>query len=161
MGARAQCHGSHAHVHVAGGRDGVEEHSGDCGRTGQGSNEHRTHKKVQVSGGGESGLASTMFKSKFEFPPLLVISHQSGCVSSCVNLCKAPTQAFFTEEALMPTTLKPDFETFSCDIIFGQVPESRAADTAFTQPCFAVNCAATERTAERGHIKDLPVKQAA
>ncbi len=64
----------------------------------------------------------------------------SGCVSACLNLCKVPTQAFFTQEAGVPTTLEPDFSTLSCNIVFGQAPAAREADEAFIQPCFAVQC---------------------
>ena len=42
-------------------------------------------------------------------------------MTSCLNLCKAPTQAFFTQEARLPTTLEPDFSNLSCNIVFGQV----------------------------------------
>lgn len=52
---------------------------------------------------------------------MLLLPLQSGCVTSCLNLCKAPTQAFFTQEARLPTTLEPDFSNLSCNIVFGQV----------------------------------------
>ena len=32
---------------------------------------------------------------------------ESGCVGMCVNLCKAPTQEFFTEQLGMPLTMEP------------------------------------------------------
>ena len=35
----------------------------------------------------------------------------------CVNLCKTPTQTFFTEELGMPLTMKPNFEDYSCDMV--------------------------------------------
>jgi len=64
----------------------------------------------------------------------------SGCQSACLNLCKAPTQAFFTQEASLPTTLEPDFSNLSCNIVFGQTPASREQDEAFQQPCFSMSC---------------------
>ena len=33
--------------------------------------------------------------------------YESGCVGMCVNLCKAPCQAFFTEQLGMPLTMNP------------------------------------------------------
>ncbi|KAG1653959.1 hypothetical protein FOA52_008980 [Chlamydomonas sp. UWO 241] len=74
---------------------------------------------------------------------------QSGCVSACTNLCKAPTQAFFTLEAGIPTTLEPDFATRSCNIVFGRTPPPRAEDPAFTEPCFAVKCSLLAPDGER------------
>ena len=41
---------------------------------------------------------------------------ESGCTAMCVNLCKAPTQQFFTEQLGMPLTMTPDFETYSCEV---------------------------------------------
>ncbi|GAX76498.1 hypothetical protein CEUSTIGMA_g3943.t1 [Chlamydomonas eustigma] len=64
----------------------------------------------------------------------------SGCQLACLNLCKAPTQSFFTQEAGLPTTLEPDFSNLSCNIVFGQAPAARADDEAFLQPCFSLSC---------------------
>jgi hypothetical protein len=50
------------------------------------------------------------------------------------------TQAFFSLEAGIPTTLEPDFATRSCNIVFGRPPPPRSEDPAFTEPCFAVAC---------------------
>nr|AFI78792.1 putative D27 protein [Chlorokybus atmophyticus] len=61
----------------------------------------------------------------------------SGCVGMCVNLCKFPTQKFFTEEMGMPLTMKPNFDDLSCEMIFGQVPPPIEEDEARAQPCFA------------------------
>jgi hypothetical protein len=47
---------------------------------------------------------------------------QSECVGMCVNMCKLPTQAFFTEDFGIPVTLTPNFEDYSCDMVFGQIP---------------------------------------
>ena len=34
----------------------------------------------------------------------------------CVNLCKAPTQEFFTHALGMPLTMEPNFEDYSCQV---------------------------------------------
>ena len=52
----------------------------------------------------------------------------SGCVGMCANLCKAPVQAFFTEELGMPLTMDPDFETLECRMVFGKSPPSLEED---------------------------------
>ncbi len=61
---------------------------------------------------------------------------ESGCVGMCVNLCKTPTQTFFTEELGMPLTMKPNFEDYSCDMVFGEVPPSLDTDEVNTQACY-------------------------
>lgn len=60
---------------------------------------------------------------------------QSGCVGACVNLCKAPTQEFFTRDFGIPVTMTPNFDDFSCEMVFGQVPPPPPADPAYGQPC--------------------------
>jgi Beta-carotene isomerase D27-like, C-terminal len=60
---------------------------------------------------------------------------ESGCVGMCVNMCKVPTQKFFTHQFGIPLTMEPNFENLSCKMIFGQVPPAPDADDAFTQPC--------------------------
>lgn len=60
---------------------------------------------------------------------------ESGCVGMCVNMCKVPTQAFFTEKFGIPLTMTPNFEDLSCQMIFGQIPPLPAVDDAFQQPC--------------------------
>ncbi|XVF12864.1 hypothetical protein REPUB_Repub08aG0156700 [Reevesia pubescens] len=58
----------------------------------------------------------------------------SGCVGMCVNMCKIPTQDFFTNEFGLPLTMIPNFEDMSCEMVYGQVPP------ASKQPCFAEIC---------------------
>lgn len=41
---------------------------------------------------------------------------ESGCTGMCINLCKSPTQAFFTEQLGMPLTMTPNFEDLSCEV---------------------------------------------
>lgn len=54
----------------------------------------------------------------------------------CVNLCKTPTQTFFTQELGMPLTMKPNFEDYSCDMVFGQKPPALSDDEVNLQPCY-------------------------
>ena len=60
---------------------------------------------------------------------------QSGCVGMCVNMCKLPTQQFFTEKFGIPLTMTPNFEDLSCDMVFGQAPPPLATEDAYQQPC--------------------------
>ncbi|MEL7143941.1 MAG: DUF4033 domain-containing protein [Cyanobacteria bacterium J06643_4] len=61
----------------------------------------------------------------------------SQCVGMCVNMCKLPTQRFFTEKFGIPLTMTPNFEDFSCQMVFGNVPPSPSEDEANLQPCLA------------------------
>ncbi|MBT9317957.1 beta-carotene isomerase domain-containing protein [Leptothoe spongobia] len=67
---------------------------------------------------------------------------QSGCVGMCINMCKLPTQEFFTEKFGIPLTMTPDFEDLSCDMVFGQVPPPLETEDAYQQPCLR-DCAVT------------------
>jgi hypothetical protein len=60
---------------------------------------------------------------------------ESGCVGLCINLCKLPTQRFFTEQFGIPVTLTPNFEDLSCEMVFGQVPPALETEAAYQQPC--------------------------
>lgn len=64
----------------------------------------------------------------------------SGCVGMCVNMCKIPTQDFFTNEFGLPLTMNPNFEDMSCEMIYGQVPPPLEEDAASKQPCFTELC---------------------
>jgi hypothetical protein len=64
----------------------------------------------------------------------------SGCVGMCVNMCKLPTQDFFTKEFGLPLTMNPNFEDMSCEMIYGQMPPPLEKDPAFQQPCFKDIC---------------------
>jgi len=68
----------------------------------------------------------------------------SGCVGMCTNMCKLPTQRFFTDEFGLPLTMNPNFEDLSCEMIFGQAPPPIEEDKIYTQPCFANQCAIGE-----------------
>lgn len=63
----------------------------------------------------------------------------SQCVGMCVNMCKLPTQSFFTEKFGIPLTMTPNFEDFSCKMVFGNVPPTAADDEAMTESCLS-NC---------------------
>lgn len=62
---------------------------------------------------------------------------ESGCKAMCVNLCKQPTQTFFTEQLGMPLTMEPDFETLECTMKFGVHPSPIADDPVMQQPCWS------------------------
>ncbi|XP_019447475.1 PREDICTED: beta-carotene isomerase D27, chloroplastic [Lupinus angustifolius] len=64
----------------------------------------------------------------------------SGCVGMCVNMCKIPTQDFFTNEFGLPLTMIPNFEDMSCDMVYGQVPPPFEEDPVSKQPCYAAIC---------------------
>ncbi|KAK9274727.1 hypothetical protein L1049_021978 [Liquidambar formosana] len=64
----------------------------------------------------------------------------SGCVGMCVNMCKIPTQDFFTNEFGLPLTMIPNFEDMSCEMVYGQVPPPFEEDPVSNQPCYAEIC---------------------
>ncbi|XP_078440462.1 beta-carotene isomerase D27 [Wolffia australiana] len=64
----------------------------------------------------------------------------SGCVGMCVNMCKIPTQDFFTNEFGLPLTMNPNFEDMSCEMVYGQVPPSLSEDPVAKQPCYSSLC---------------------
>jgi hypothetical protein len=68
----------------------------------------------------------------------------SGCVGLCVNLCKLPTQAFFTQDFGIPLTMIPNFDDLSCEMIFGQVPPPLEQDPVHGQPCLKTQCNTAE-----------------
>lgn len=65
---------------------------------------------------------------------------QSGCVGMCVNMCKLPTQKFFTEEFGIPLTMTPNFQDLSCEMVFGQRPPPLETEDAYQQPCLQDMC---------------------
>jgi hypothetical protein len=62
----------------------------------------------------------------------------SGCTGMCINMCKVPTQKFFTDTFGLPLTMNPDFETLECEMIFGQEPPPIEQDDVYNQPCLSV-----------------------
>ena len=43
------------------------------------------------------------------------------------------TQAFFTEQLGMPLAMEPNFEDYSCEMVFGRVPPPPEEDPAYKQ----------------------------
>ncbi|MGD1863954.1 MAG: DUF4033 domain-containing protein [Phormidesmis sp.] len=74
----------------------------------------------------------------------------SQCVGMCVNMCKLPTQTFFTEKFGIPLTMTPDFDDFSCQMVFGNVPPKASEDEALQQPCLQ-QCSAGNATTPSCH----------
>jgi Beta-carotene isomerase D27-like, C-terminal len=64
----------------------------------------------------------------------------SGCVGMCVNMCKVPTQEFFTTKFGIPLTMTPNFEDLSCKMIFGRFPDLPTDDEAYSQSCLQQQC---------------------
>lgn len=64
----------------------------------------------------------------------------SGCVGMCVNMCKIPTQDFFTNEFGLPLTMNPNFEDMSCEMVYGQVPPPFEEDEVSKQACYKDLC---------------------
>ncbi|WP_052050362.1 DUF4033 domain-containing protein [Leptolyngbya sp. KIOST-1] len=70
---------------------------------------------------------------------------ESRCVGMCVNMCKLPTQRFFTEDFGIPLTMVPNFEDFSCEMVFGQPPPPLETEDAYHQPCLVDHCSLANR----------------
>ena len=65
----------------------------------------------------------------------------SHCVGACVNVCKVPTQEFFTQEFGIPVTMTPNFEDYSCEMVFGQMAIPIEEDESIqNQPCLIDRC---------------------
>jgi len=75
----------------------------------------------------------------------------SGCVGMCVNMCKLPTQRFFTEDFGIPLTMTPNFEDFSCEMVFGQPPPALETEAAYQQPCLQDQCSTAGNAANPCH----------
>ncbi|KAJ4837632.1 hypothetical protein Tsubulata_026472 [Turnera subulata] len=73
----------------------------------------------------------------------------SGCVGMCVNMCKIPTQDFFTNDFGLPLTMNPNFEDMSCEMVYGQVPPPFEEDPASKQPCFTYICSMSNPNSSR------------
>lgn len=71
----------------------------------------------------------------------------SGCVGMCVNMCKLPTQDFFTQEFGLPLTMNPNFDDMSCEMIFGQEPPPFEQDPVAKQPCLPRLCSVANPSA--------------
>jgi hypothetical protein len=90
--------------------------------------------EVDLLGGGTRLQPSGVYIQKCRYLA------ESGCVGMCVNMCKVPTQNFFTEKFGIPLTMTPNFEDLSCTMIFGQLAAAPAIDPAYKQPCLELQC---------------------
>lgn len=79
---------------------------------------------------------------------------QSACVGVCTNLCKLPTQDFFTNTFGLPLTMNPDLEDLSCEMLFGVQPPTVEADDIYMKPCFSQCEIAREGRARACHRVD-------
>ncbi|MEB3213994.1 MAG: DUF4033 domain-containing protein [Leptolyngbyaceae bacterium] len=71
----------------------------------------------------------------------------SRCVGMCVNMCKLPTQDFFTQKFGIPLTMTPNFEDFSCEMVFGQLPPPVQEEECYQQPCLVDRCSMAQPAA--------------
>ena len=71
------------------------------------------------------------------------------CISGCLCL---PLQTFFNEQLGMPLSMEPNFEDYSCDMVFGKRPLPRGEDPAFTQGCLAL--CTTAQAANKANAPD-------
>eukprot|EP00871_Galdieria_phlegrea_P004442 jgi/Galph1/499/GphlegSOOS_G5273.1 len=60
---------------------------------------------------------------------------ESSCKGMCVNMCKIPTQEFFTNTLGVPLSMEPDYENGSCLLTFGKKPFALEND-----PALGLNC---------------------
>ncbi|MEO0538467.1 MAG: DUF4033 domain-containing protein [Cyanobacteria bacterium P01_A01_bin.123] len=72
---------------------------------------------------------------------------QSHCVGLCINMCKLPTQNFFTQDFGIPLTMTPNFEDYSCEMVFGQTPPPLETEAIYHQPCLIDDCTTATATA--------------
>lgn len=72
----------------------------------------------------------------------------SRCVGMCVNMCKLPTQDFFTQKFGIPLTMTPNFEDFSCDMVFGQLAPPLEDEDCYQQPCLVGQCSVAQSDAD-------------
>lgn len=94
-----------------------------------------TDVEVPTANGGVRSQASGVHIEKCRY------LEQSRCVGMCVNMCKLPTQAFFTEGFGIPLTMTPNFEDFSCEMVFGQPAPPLETEDAYRTPCLVDQCA--------------------
>jgi hypothetical protein len=63
-------------------------------------------------------------------------------------MCKLPTQDFFTHSFGIPITMTPNFEDFSCEMVFGQFPQPIEEELIYNQPCLANQCSTAKPNGE-------------
>jgi len=82
---------------------------------------------------------------------------QSGCKSTCVNICKLPTQMFFNEELGVPLRMTPNYDDCSCKFEFGIAPPALCDDVTINSPCF-LNCSMMKKNKELDKNREPFVK---
>jgi len=78
------------------------------------------------------------------------VLEESGCVSVCKNVCKIPTETFFTEKVGLPVTLIPNYETLECQFCYGRVADGSEGEEA--GGCY-VGCSASASKRCGGAVK--------
>lgn len=64
----------------------------------------------------------------------------AGCKGLCLNLCKAATEEYLTNELGLPVFMDPNLEDYSCRMMFLQQPVSPGEDPVFQRPCTSKTC---------------------
>ena len=62
----------------------------------------------------------------------------TGCVQTCLNACKIPTQDFFQNEMGLNVTLIPCLEDLSCRFEFGVAPKPIFEDPIYNTSCLSI-----------------------
>ena len=63
------------------------------------------------------------------------VLESSNCKGVCMRMCKIPTEKFFSENWGTPLHMSPNFETYQCQLSFGNVPPDPATDPTLPQGC--------------------------
>jgi len=59
----------------------------------------------------------------------------SGCKGLCVTMCKLPTERHFARRWGVPLTLRPNFESYECQLSFGVTPPPFEKDPSLPLGC--------------------------
>jgi hypothetical protein len=102
-----------------------------------GPTELRPAEIPQVNGGDRT-YQSTVYIQKCRY------LEQSQCVGMCINMCKLPTQKFFTEGFGIPLTMTPNFEDLSCEMVFGLPASDLPTEDCYQQTCLQTCPTATK-----------------
>jgi Beta-carotene isomerase D27-like, C-terminal len=62
---------------------------------------------------------------------------ESGCLKTCINACKIPTQDFFSRDMGITVTLKPNTTDLSCRFEFGVTPDALEIDPISQSSCLS------------------------
>ena len=69
-----------------------------------------------------------------------VLEH-GGCKGLCLHMCKIPTERMFAARWGLPLTMRPNFETYECQLSFGLAPPPIELDPYIPIGCLS-NCPA-------------------